>query len=242
MEITKREVIASITIIAFWLCLGFLVSGKIDAWQQDNNAEYDRAARITEPEMFQHGMNTNLGNAFVYGDLVAQEPVTYPEIGGNYSYIQKVKERYTKHTRTVTKTRTNSKGETETYTEEEIYWTWDEVDRESRKAKEFDFLGECFEADKFTLPLPDYLECIKESYYVRYKYYGVPDQMTGTIYTKLANGTIQGKSKFYEMTIEETSEMLEKKGLTILFWILWIISMIGLVYGFYYLDNNWLNK
>ena len=41
MEITKREVIASITIIAFWLFIGFLVSVKIDTWQHDQNAEYD---------------------------------------------------------------------------------------------------------------------------------------------------------------------------------------------------------
>lgn len=87
-----------------------------------------------------------------------------------------------------------------------------------------------------------YLDCIKESYYVRYKYYGVPDQMTGTIYTKLENGTISEKSKFYEMTIEETTEMLEADGAIIVFWIFWIIAMIGIVYGFFYLDNNWLNR
>lgn len=219
MEITKREVIASITIIAFWLFLGFLISVKIDTWQQDQNAEYDRAARIKEPDLFQHGMDTNLGNAFVYGELVAQDPVTFQEIGGSYFYVLKVKERYTEHERTVTKTRTKSDGKTETYTEIETYWTWDEVDRKSKEAEKCVFLGKSFDTDKIILPSEDYLDCIKESYYVRYKYYGVPDQMTGTIYTKL-----------------------ESDGSVIVFWIFWIIAMIGIVYGFYCLDNNWLNR
>ena len=51
--------------------------------------------------MFQYGMDTNVGNAFVYGDLKAVDTVTYPEISGEYMYVEKVKERYTKHTRRV---------------------------------------------------------------------------------------------------------------------------------------------
>ena len=30
-------------------------------------------------------MRTNVGNAFVYGDLKAVDTVTYPEIGGEYT-------------------------------------------------------------------------------------------------------------------------------------------------------------
>ena len=63
-------------------------------------------------------MRTDIGNAFVYGELKAVDTVSYDEIEGDFSYIKKVKEKYTKHTRIVTKTRTNSKGETETYTPE----------------------------------------------------------------------------------------------------------------------------
>jgi hypothetical protein len=40
--------------------------------------------------------------------LEAAEPVTYPEIGGEYLYVEKVEEHYTMHTRTVTTT--DSKG------------------------------------------------------------------------------------------------------------------------------------
>lgn len=41
--------------------------------------------------MFQYGMDTNVGNAFVYGDLKAVDTVTYPEIGGEYMYVEKLK-------------------------------------------------------------------------------------------------------------------------------------------------------
>ena len=51
MEITKREVIASITIIAVWICIGLAIAGKINDWQQDKNAEYDRAARIVQQDL-----------------------------------------------------------------------------------------------------------------------------------------------------------------------------------------------
>lgn len=242
MEITKREIIASITIIAVWICIGFLIAGKIDSWQQDRNAEYDRAARIEREDLFVHGMETNLGNVFVYGDLQAMEPVTYPEIDGTYSYVRKVKEKYTMHTRIVTKTRRNASGKTETYTETEIYWTWDYAGEESQKSKNFAFLGQQFPAKKFVLPGAVHIETIKESSHVRYKYYGVPEKMTGTLYTTLQQGTIRDESKFYDnRTIVETAEMLTTEGMTTAFWIIWIIAMIGLVIGFYYLDNYWLN-
>ena len=39
MEITKREVAASITIIALWIAIGLVISGKIDEWHQDKTAE-----------------------------------------------------------------------------------------------------------------------------------------------------------------------------------------------------------
>ena len=83
-EITMREILTSITIIAVMMILGFVFAGKIEEHQMDKNAEYYKAAKITETEMFRYGMNTSIGNAFVYGELEAIDTVTYPEIGGEY--------------------------------------------------------------------------------------------------------------------------------------------------------------
>lgn len=242
MEITKREILASITIVAIWLCLGFFIAERIDIWQQDKNMEYNKAARIEDVELFIHAMDTNLGNAFVYGELRAVDPVEYPEVSGQYCYIERIKERYTMHTRTVTKTRTNAKGKTETYTETEIYWTWDEISRESKTSGAFVFLGQKFDRSKFDLPTADYIDTIKESTKIRYNYYGIPDVMTGTIYTVLKESTIGDDSAFYdEQSIEKTVKALTAEWYVPVFWIVWFVILVGIVVGFYYLDNRWLN-
>ena len=90
MKITKREILASITIIAVMFLIGNLISGKIESSQIEKNSEYYQATKITDSEMFQYGMNTDLGNAFVYGDLRVVDSVTYPEIGGAYLCVEKV--------------------------------------------------------------------------------------------------------------------------------------------------------
>lgn len=43
MEITKREIMASIAIIAVMLTAGFVISGKITEHQIEKNAKYQKA-------------------------------------------------------------------------------------------------------------------------------------------------------------------------------------------------------
>ena len=120
MEITKREIIASIAIVAIMFVIGFFISDKITDYENDKNAEYQKAIHIEDSELFQYGMDTNIGNAFVYGDLEAVDMVTYPEIGGEYIYVEKVEEHYNMHTRQVAHTRTVN-GKTQIYYTTEIY-------------------------------------------------------------------------------------------------------------------------
>lgn len=239
-EITKREILASISIIAAMLLIGVLISGKISEQQLDANEIYNKAVKIDNTDLFRYGMDTNVGNAFVYGDLVAVDTVTYPEIGGEYMYIEKVKERYTQHTRQVAHTRTVN-GKSQTYYTTETYWTWDRVGSEDKKCQEISFCGIAFSSNKIDLPSTDYIDTIKESSRIRYKYYGIGTKYTGTIFTDLRNQTISDNTNFYvDKNIEETVEYLESGGGLIIFWIFWI-ALIGVcVFGFYYLDNKWL--
>ena len=239
-EITKREIIASISIIAAMILIGVLISGKISERQMDKNEIYNKAVKIENTDLFQYGMDTNVGNAFVYGDLEAVDTVTYPEISGEYMYVEKVKERYTKHTRQVAHTKTVN-GKTQTYYTTETYWTWDRIGSEDIKCKEISFCGITFKSNKFDIPCTDYIDTIKESSHIRYKYYGTGTKFTGTIFTELKDKTISDNTNFYNnMNIEETVERLESGGGEIVFWILWIILIIICVFGFYYLDNKWL--
>lgn len=239
-EITKREILASISIIAVMLLIGVLISGKISEHQLDQNEIYNKAVKIDNTDLFQYGMDTNVGNAFVYGNLAAVDTVTYPEIDGEYMYIEKIKEKYTKHTRQVAHTRTVN-GKSQTYYTTETYWTWDRVGREEKKCQEISFCGIAFNSNKIDLPGVDYINTIKESRHIRYKYYGIGTKYTGTIFTDLRNQTISDNANFYvDKNIEETVEHLEAGGGVIIFWIFWIALIGGCVFGFYYLDNKWL--
>lgn len=239
-EITKREILASISIIAVMILIGVLISSKISEHQMDRNEIYNKAVKIESTDLFQYGMDTNIGNAFVYGDLKAVDTVTYPEIDGEYMYVEKVKEKYTMHTRTVTKTRTIN-GKTQSYTTTETYWTWDRVGSEDKKCNQITFCGITFNVNKFDIPSSHHIDTIKESSHIRYKYYGVGTEFTGTIFTDLRNKTISNNTNFYNaMNIEETVKHLQAGGGEIIFWIFWILLTGGCVFGFFYIDNKWL--
>lgn len=237
-EITKREILASISIVSVMLLIGVLISGKISDCELDQNEQYNKAIKIETQELFEYGMRTNIGNAFVYGDLETVDAVSYPELAGGYMYVEKIKEKYTEHTKTV-----NDYDEDGNLigSHEETYWTWDEAGREERMCGEISFLGHTFSSDKFVIPGTEYIDTIKESNKIRYKYYGVNLNFTGTIFTELRDGTILNNTPFYEKkTIKETVEYLESGSSVVIFWIFWVV-LIGLcVYGFYYIDNQWL--
>lgn len=221
-EITKREILASISIIAMMLLIGFVISGRISNYILDRNEKYNKAIKIESSDLFGYGMRTNVGYAFVYGDLKAVD-----------------EEHYNMHTRTVTTT--DSKGKTHTRTE--TYWSWDYAGSEEQRCSEITFLGHIFPSNKVEFPSTEHIDTIKESSHVRHKYYGVDTEYIGTIFTELRDKTISDNSSFYEnSTIEETVDYLESDWELWLFWVIWII-VIGLcVFGFYYIDNEWIEN
>lgn len=247
MEITKREIIVSIAIIAVMLIIGFIISGNITNYENDKNAEYQKAVHITDFELFQYGMETNVGNAFVYGDMQAVDTVTFEEIGSEYLYVEKIKERYERYEKEVTKKDKDGKE----YKETEVYYEWETASRESKYVDEIEFCGIVFPYGKIVLPGKQHIDTINggkewswksgEFVKVRYKYYGVSANHTGTIYTRLADNTISDNSPFYEnCTIEQALKSCTSGDENILFWIAWILFTGACVYGFCYLDNRWL--
>lgn len=240
MKVTKREVLFSIIIICIMLIIGIVIAGNINDAVMEKQQEYITALQISnDKELFEYGMRTNVGNAFVYGELKAVDTVTFDEIGGEYSYVEKVKERYTRHTRTVTRTRVVN-GKTQTYTTTEVYWTWDEVDSWDKHSEKITFLDVEFDYGTINFPSTDYICTIKESSKIRYKYYGDPIYSIGTIYTHLKDGTISKSYMYHGCTIEEALESAITSWSVCLFWIAWLFLTGGVVYGFYYIDNRWL--
>ena len=237
MEITKREIIFSVIIIAAMLMVGIIISGKISDSTFDRNEQYHKAIHVEDKDLFEYGMRTNVGNAFVYGDLVAIDSVSYPEIDGQYMYIEKVKERYTQHTRTVS----YKCGKSKCY-RTETYWTWDRVGSEEKQSEKVTFLDVEFDFNQFNRPDDSYLTTVKENSHIRYKYYVVEPKLTGTIFANLKDNTIADKATIYEnkTTDQAYNYLVDGEGCLWLFWIVWITLTGGVIYGFYYLENEWL--
>ena len=239
-SLSKREIIVSIAIIAVMIIFGLMIHGYINDSLMLKYQEYNTALQINEDlDMFEYAMKTNIGNSFVYGDLKCIDTVTYDEIDGEYSYVKKVKEKYTMHTRTVTKTRTVN-GKTQTYTTTETYWTWDAVDSWSKHCEKISFLDVEFDYGMIDFPSESHIATIKESSKIRYVYYGAPTECTGTLYSDLRDNTINNSSFHHNMTIEETIKHYESGWQLLLFWIGWVVLTGLLVFGFIYIDNHWL--
>lgn len=240
-SITKREILISIAIICIMIVFGVMIHGSIEDSLMLKHQEYNLALQIdNNKDMFEYGMKTNVGNAFVYGTVKCLDPVTFEEIGGEYSAVEKVKERYTMHQRTVTKTRTLPNGQTQTYTEIEYYWTWDKVDSWIKYSTRISFLDVEFDYGEIGFPGASYITTIQESSNVRYKYYGAPIESSGTLYTKLENNTINQSSFHRNMTIEEAHKHYTTSGALVWFWIGWTLLIGFIVFVFIYIDNHWL--
>ena len=247
MEITKREIIASIAIIAVSMTIGSVLHGKITDLQNDMNAEYRKAVHITDPVLFRYGMETNVGDAFVCGELRAVDTVAFEGIDGEYLYIKCVEEWYERHEREVKVRDDNGKEHKKT----EVYYEWDTKDEEIRHAEAIRFCGVDLPYGKIHLPSARYIDTIygDEEYsiwsgeYVRTRsvYYGVEPGHTGTLYARLSDGTITDSSMFFDgYTIDQALEECTSDTGGMAFWAGWI-ALTGLcVYGFCYLDNRWL--
>lgn len=244
IEITSREIIVSIAIIAAFLIGGFLISGRIQDGIDDANARYNIDVKIDcldSNELFVYGMRTNIGNAFVYGKLIAVDTVSYPEVDGEYMEIKKTIEKYTMHTRQVAHTR-RVNGRTRTYYTTEVYYSWDYVGSESKRCEKVRFCDVEFSSDRINLPPLGHIDT-QTFGNIRYIYEGSKTEYIGTLFSDLREDTISEDSDFLaDLAIDEAVEHYKNTGTVkqVLFWFVWMIICGVCVYGFYSLENRWL--
>lgn len=235
LEITKREVFTSIAIIATLLSIGLLIGNKISDYKNEKMAEYNTAIKIEDPELFQHAINTDIGNAFIYGTVEAIDPVTDNNIQGSYLKIVKDTEFYNMHTRTITNGKT---------TREEVYYTWDLMCTDIKTATQANFCGQVLNPAILNLNCTQYIDMVYENPSVRHTYHAVPAVVAGTVYTNIKDHQISTKHTQFSInrTISETIKSYKSPFELIFFWVFWLMLTIGTVIGFYMLQNNWLNK
>lgn len=242
ITVTIREIFIGLAIFFVLMAMGFFINEKLASSIDEENQKYYQAIKIDrDEELFRYGMKTNIGNAFVSGTLEAVGPVSYEEIGGEYSYIEKVKERYTKKTRKVKKTKTVN-NKTVTYYEEEVYWEWDVIDHESKHCDSIRFLNTDFSYGTINFPSAYHVETLNGGYNIRYKYYVSDLRYDGTIYASLKDNTLSNAIFTLRETPTEAMECMVDDGnlLIGIFWVLWIMLSCLAVYVFCYLENNWL--
>ncbi len=241
-EITFREILVSIAITLILIGLGFFISGSIENGINESNEKYFKALKIdNNEEMFKYALKTNVGYVIVQGKVKAVEGVSIEDIEGKYFKIKKVKEKYTKHTRQVAHTKTVG-NKTETYYTTEEYWTWDYAGQEEFHTTKFNFLGVDFSYGTINFYNESYKETKSGGHHIRYKYYVIPLEFEGTLFTYMKDNTINENNFSVNNTIENIIQQKENDVNTsnIVFWLIWII-FIGLIdFGYVYLDNRYL--
>lgn len=243
MEITKREILFSTLIVSVMVGIGIWISTPIISGVTRSALETASSVTASDPEKFGYIKRTDAGHFLAEGTLYSNDTITLPELTGQYSKVEKVKEKHTMHTETYTTT--DSKGHVHTHTR--TYYSWDRVGSEEFETKDFTFLGEVFTKKEIHYRLPTKQDTIiKENHFwssdIRYVYYTAPLNVDGVL-----TGTAQDKS-FKDLnfskgrTIEKMIDSSEKsiKSAPIAFWILWLLLTGGLVALFYYCENKWM--
>lgn len=132
---------------------------------------YQTAIQTTSDEQLNYSIDTKQGRVLSPVTIKAVGKVKFDEMNKSFSKVEKVEERYTRHTREVcethyrteTRTRTvydaDGNSSTETYTVEvpydvchtEVYYTWDYQQSWDKSAKEVDMAGRKYPIDLFAL-------------------------------------------------------------------------------------------
>lgn len=243
VRVTKREVLVTISITMILIMFGFIISNQMKNKINEKNEKYFKSLKIeNNNEQFKYAINTNIGYTLAQGKVEAIEPVS-KDIAGQYLYIQKVKEKYTMHTRKVAHTRRVG-NKTETYYTTEEYWTWDYVGKEECHVNRFRYLGVEFEYGTINFHNTEYKETIRESDKIRYKYYVIPSEFQGVLFSNIKNNTINENEFYHNRNIQTIVEIKEKEATSTVvgFWIAWII-FVGII-DFIYVcfDNDYLEE
>lgn len=268
MEVTKREILVSIIIFFILISLGLIIHNFIIEKYILSIEKYNKALKIdNDKELFNYAIDTEVGNILVYGTFESADKVSLEELKKDYMYIEKIKQEYTQHTREVCSI--DSDGKTHCHTEVYYEWddissqsyTSQEIMFLEKNFRYSTFSG--YQKNRLSLKdnvIDKYNSYIYDNYLyekkptfwgssvgdIRYYYIVSPLKFTGTIFAKANNKTIlnenKGKIQIYDSNLEETIENKKSYStvIAIIFWIIWIFLTGLAIYGYVYLDNNYL--
>lgn len=242
-KVTKRETLVAIAITLALIGLGIIISEAIKNNVNESDEKYYKALKINnDEEMFKYAIKTNVGYTLASGTIRAINGISIDELDGIYLSIKKVKEEYRKHYREEKHTRIKSDGTEEIYYTTEEYWTWDYVEEEKIHVDKFNFLGVDFDYDTIEFYNQSYNTTKEVKYHIRYKYYTIPIEFEGTLFTYINNNTITQNKFSTNKTINEIVKSKEDdvNFINAIFGITWIIFITLIDFGYVYLENNYL--
>ena len=261
-RVTFREVLVSIIIILLLGAVGVIIDSKITDVYIENTSVYKKSLKIRDEDSLNYLMSTKAGNSLIEGEFKSNKGVTFKELKGSYTYIRKVKEVYTMHSRLVCKTVGSGKNSHEVC-HTEYYWSWDYHGSDEKYAKNITFLEQSLNTkhvvsqvpDK-TLKLKDNLSDknsmkLRENYLykssnVRYYYEYIPLNFKGTIFTSF-NDDKKCFNQYqikYNQTIDQLLEY-ESNSVNIfgiIFKIAWLVLIGSTVYLYVIRENEYLEN
>lgn len=241
-EATGREIFVSIIGAIMLISLGFFISTAIHNWVTEMNEPYLRALKINKDvDLFDHALSTEVGYTLAQGYLETPKPVTNDRIKGEYLSILEIEEHYVQKTRVVTET-VNGKTKTRT----ETYWEWDEVNRKQTNAEKFTFLGKEFNTNKLKLNTHKTNSTVSKGVFtnVRFVYRTIPSEFNTALFFKAKDKTITETAYYPDKTNEQVVEEKEKEAdnYVVLFWVMWLITIVLGAIGFIAMENRYLNS
>jgi len=228
-EVTARELLVSVMIVAMFSASSFFIRGCISNKGADIRHELSVTTDVENARNFEWVRETGHGLFAGFDTLVAVSPVSIDDVEG--MAVERVLEKYTMHTRT-----SCNKNGCHTTT----YWTWDRKESDFVSSKHVSFFG--MEDSEFINVIPDveYVKTESCGYHLRYKYYRVPVRIPGV----MNGGVYNEKFKDLEFSgsfgsIKEWREFQTKKYdiIDTIFIVLWTILCMGSVIAF--CANSW---
>lgn len=114
------------------------IKGHMDSDGYKNQVNYTTAVQSTKQDDFNYIVDSQQGRVLANGDFSTKgsKQARFDEMNQGYTYVERVKEHYTMHTRTVC----SGSGKSESC-HTEVYYTWDEVGRDASYASYIVFMG-----------------------------------------------------------------------------------------------------
>lgn len=155
--LTNRKLLLSLGVAVgavLFIAIGVSLHNAITNGAEEKARLYQYALQTQGDEQFNYSIDTKQGNVLAVVTVSPVDLVKFDEMNKEFVKVKKTKERYTRHERTVceTKYRTETVYDSTTGTSsteqvpyeechQETYYTWDEIDRWEKEAKEVDMAG-----------------------------------------------------------------------------------------------------